>query len=112
MADFGALLFALGRDRFWLLAGASRGFLLVASLLATGLYAVSCELEAGRPAGLRTVRAAWHPKDGRLVVFGLLLALAGTGWLLTSAALATRWAGAPVHTQADFLSVVVLSDQH
>ena len=48
MAGFGALLFALARDRFWLLAGAFSGFLLVAPLLATGLYAVSRELEAGR----------------------------------------------------------------
>ena len=112
MAGFGALLFALARDRFWLLAGAFSGFLLVAPLLATGLYAVSRELEAGRPAGLGTVRAAWHPKDSRLVVFGLLLALAGTGWVLTSASLVTRWAGAPVHTPADFLRVVVLSGEH
>ena len=38
-AAFGALLLALARDRFWMLAGAFIGFLLMAPMLATGLYA-------------------------------------------------------------------------
>lgn len=109
MSAFGALLIALAGDRFWLLAGAFSGFLLVAPIVATGLYAVSRALQRGEPAGLNTALAAWRPRDKRLVVFGLLLALAGTGWVLTSAALVTRWAPAPVHSPADFLRVVVLS---
>jgi uncharacterized membrane protein len=108
MAGFGALLVALARDRFWLLAGAFSGFLLVAPVVATGLYAVSRELEAGRRATLATALAAWRPRDHRLVVFGLLLALAGTGWVLTSAALITRFAAAPVDTPVDFVRVVML----
>ncbi len=108
MAAFGALLVALARDRFWLLAGAFSGFLLVAPVVATGLYAVSRELEAGRRATLATALAAWRPRDHRLVVFGLLLALAGTGWVLTSAALITRFAAAPVDTPVDFVRVVML----
>ena len=79
MAGFGALLVLLARDRFWLLAGAFSGFLLMAPLVATGLYAVSRALEKGERAGLGTALAAWRPRDSRLVVFGLLLALAGTG---------------------------------
>jgi uncharacterized membrane protein len=112
MALFGALLVALARDRFWLLAGAFSGFLLVAPVVATGLYAVSRELEQGRRATLATALASWRPRtrrDGRLVVFGLLLALAGTGWVLTSAALITRFAAAPVNTPMDFVRVVVLA---
>lgn len=108
MAAFGALLLVLARDRFWLLAGAFSGFLLVAPIVATGLYAVSRELEQGRRPGLRTALAAWWPRDSRLVVFGLLLALAGTGWVLTSASLITRFASEPVNNPADFLHVVVL----
>ncbi len=108
-AGFGALLLYLARDRFWLLAGSFSGFLLVAPVVATGLYAVSRSLEHGRRGTLATALAAWKPRDHRLVVFGLLLALAGTGWVLTSAALITRFASAPVNSPHDFLHIVVLA---
>lgn len=109
-ALFGALLLALAHDRFWLLAGAFSGFLLVAPLLATGLFAVSRAREQHQPTGLATALAVWRPRDSRLVRFGLLLALAGTGWVLTSAALITGFAGTPVNSPHDFLRVVVLDD--
>ena len=109
-AAFGALLLMLARDRFWLLVGCFSGFLLVAPLLATGLYAVSRALEQGQRGSLGIALAAWKPRDHRLVVFGLLLALAGTGWVLTSAALITRFSVAPVNSPLDFLHVVVLAD--
>ena len=111
VAAFGALLLTLARDRFWLLAGAFSGFLLVAPVLATGLYAVSRALQKGQPASMATAFGAWRPNNGRLVLFGLLLAFAGTGWVLTSASLITRFAGAAVHNPQDFLRVVVLA-QH
>ena len=109
-ALFGGLLIALARDRFWLLAGAFSGFLLVAPLLATGLYAVSRALEQRQPTGLVQALAVWRPQDSRLVRFGLLLALAGTGWVLTSASLITGFASAPVQSPMDFLRVVVLAE--
>jgi uncharacterized membrane protein len=108
-ALFGATLVWLARDRFWFLAGAFSGFLLVGPLLATGLYAVSREIERGGRPGLGTALSAWRPRDSRLVRFGLLLALAGTGWVLTSASLITGFAAAPVLKPADFLRVVVLA---
>lgn len=107
-ALFGLALFWLARDRFWFLAGTFSGFLLVAPLVATGLYAVSRELERGGKPTLGTAFAAWHPRDTRLVRFGLLLALAGTGWVLTSAALITRFSPAPILGPADFLHQVVV----
>jgi uncharacterized membrane protein len=111
-AAFGAFLAAWAYNRFWLLAGAFSGFLLVAPLMATGLYAVSRAREQRRPAGMNVALGAWLPKDSRLVRFGLLLALAGTGWVLTSASLITAFAGAPVNSPADFLRVVVLNDSN
>ena len=111
MALFGASLLWFARDRFWLLAGAFSGFLLVAPVAATGLYAVSRALQAGEPAGMGTALAIWRPRDRRLVTFGLLLALAGTGWVLTSAALVTRFAPEPVNGPLDFMRVVVASGQ-
>jgi uncharacterized membrane protein len=109
LALFGATLLWVARGEFWLLAGAFSGFLLVAPVLATGLYAISRALTCGRTPSLRTALAAWRPSDGRLVSFGLLLAFAGTGWVLTSASLITAFAAEPVRNPADFLRVVVLN---
>lgn len=109
-AAFGALLLAFAHDRFWLLSGAFSGFLIVAPILATGLYRVSRELEQGRRTTLRDTLAVWVPRDGRLVVFGLLLGFAGTGWVLTSASLVTGFASVPVTRPLEFLRHVVLDD--
>ncbi len=111
LALFGAVLVVLARDRFWLLAGALTGFLLVAPVAATGLYAVSRALERGQRGDVSVAVAAWRPADRRLVVFGLLLGCAGTGWVLTSASLITGFAATPVHSPADFLRVVVFNEQ-
>ena len=110
VAAFGALLAWAARDHFWLLSGAFTGFLLVAPIVATGLYAVSRALERGDRPGLGTALSAWRPNDGRLVVFGVLLAFAGTGWVMTSASLITGFASAPVRSPAEFVRVVVLAD--
>jgi uncharacterized membrane protein len=110
LAAFGGALIVLAHHQFWLLSGAFTGFLLVAPVAATGLYAVSRALEKGQRADLAVAVAAWKP-ERRLVTFGLLLALAGTGWVLTSASLITGFAPAPVATPIDFLRVVVLNEQ-
>lgn len=109
LALFGWAIVAVAGHRFWILAGAFSGFLLVAPILATGLYAISRALERGEPAGWSTVTAVWLSLDRRLVSFGVLLAGAGTLWVLTSAALIQLFAAEPVMTPADFLRVVVLS---
>ena len=111
LAAFGLVLLASARGEFWLLAGAFSGFVLVAPVLATGLYAISRTLEHGNRANLATALDAWRPRDGRLVTFGLLLALAGTGWVLTSAALITSFAAESVRNPADFMRVVVLREE-
>lgn len=105
---FGALLLWIARDRFWLLAGAFSGFLIVAPILATGLYEVSRASEHGRRIGMAEVLDLWRSGDGRLVRFGLLLGLAGTGWVLTSAGLITLWSPVQIHKPLDFLRHVVL----
>ncbi|MBA4265519.1 MAG: hypothetical protein C0453_10585 [Comamonadaceae bacterium] len=108
LAVFGWLLLWVARDRFWLLAGAFSGFLIVAPILATGLYSISKADQEGSRAGLRSVIALWRSGDGRLVRFGLLLGLAGTGWVLTSAGLITLWSPVPIERPVDFLQHVVL----
>jgi len=115
LAAFGGLLLAVAHHRFWLLAGAFSGFLLVAPVLAVGLYAVSRALERGETVDFALVLRTWlswrgQPRhDWRLVKFGVLLALAGTGWVLTSASLITLLAPQPVQTPMDFMRVVVMA---
>lgn len=121
LAAFGATLLAVAHHRFWLLAGACSGFLVVAPVLATSLYAMSRALEHGAPINIALLRNTWlgwqqsrlveHGGYWSLVRFGLLLALAGTGWVLTSAALITLLAPVPILTPLDFLRHVVL-DPH
>jgi uncharacterized membrane protein len=60
---------------------------------------------------LRTALRVWKSRDLRLVGFGMLLALAGTGWVLTSASLITVFASGPVREPADFIRLVVLAPQ-
>ncbi len=137
LAVAGASIMWLFRHHFWLLAGALSGFLVVAPVLAVGLYALS-RAHAQGPAvrgnreGFVLVWRTWmswrrHPyaaaqtgvaappvpndghHDWRLVRFGLLLALAGTGWVMTSAALITWLAPVPIERPEDFLRHVVLA---
>jgi uncharacterized membrane protein len=118
LALFGALVFGLLHERFWALAGAFSGFLLVAPVLATGLYAVSRALERGEDATaahtMDVAMLAWWPRGAqarRLMRFGALLALAGTGWVLTSASFVTGFTPQRVDTPADFLRHVVLAER-
>lgn len=109
MGAFGGLMLWQAWDRFWVLAGAFSGFLLVAPILSTGLYAVSRALLRGEPAGFAAVWKVWSSLDGRLMRLGLLLMALGTGWVVTSAALITLGLQPPATTPDDFLRRVVLS---
>lgn len=116
---FGLLLMAVARHQFWWLAGAFSGLLVVAPVLAVGLYAMSRAVERGEKPSASLVLQTWlswrrhgtadDGKDWRLVRFGLLLGLAGTGWVLTSAALITLMTPVPIEKPLDFLIHVVLA---
>jgi len=117
---FGAAIVAIAHQRFWLLAGALSGFMVIAPVLATSLYALSRALERGEKADVSVVLKTWlnwqnsHVnKWGNdywaMVQFGALLALAATGWVLTSAALITLLAPAPILDPLDFVHHVVLA---
>ncbi len=120
VAVAGALMLWLAHDRFWFMAGAFSGFLLVGPVLATSLYALSRGLERDEKAGFSVVLKTWFNwQDGRLqawgeaqwrlVRFGVLLALAGTMWVLMSAGLITWLASAPIPTPRAFIEHVVLA---
>lgn len=119
LAAFGAVMLLLAQDRFWLLAGTFSGFLVVAPVLATSHYALSRALERGETPSFAIIHKTWtrwqysryavHGGYWSLVRFGLLLSLAGTGWVLTSAALITALAPQPIDTPLDFARHVVLA---
>lgn len=118
---FGGAILAVAHHRFWLLAGALSGFLVVAPVLVTSLYALSRALEQRQEANLGVVLKTWLNwqnshlnKWGNdywcMVQFGALLALAATGWVITSAAFITLLAPVPVETPMDFMRHVVLAN--
>ncbi len=110
-ALFGLAVVWWARDDFWIMAGAFSGFLIVAPIVATGLYAISRALQRGdgQP-GLADVLRVWRTRDPRLMHFGLLLGLAGTGWVFTSASMITSFTEVPITRPLDFLRFVVAQD--
>jgi uncharacterized membrane protein len=116
----GGLIVAIAHHRFWLLAGALSGFLVIAPVLATSLYALSRALERKEDTGFQVILKTWlnwqnshFNKWGNdywcMVQFGALLSLAATGWVLTSAALITLISPIPIESPVDFLHHVVLA---
>ena len=102
LAWWGAYITWVAQDRFWLWAGGLSGFLGLAPGLATSLYAMSRAIERKEAVNLRLLIKTWTQWQTLhhhgpvsywcLVRFGVLLALAGTGWVVTSSALTTLMA--------------------
>lgn len=111
LMGFGWFLLWLGWNRFWFLAGTFSGFLIVAPVVTTGLYQISKNQTTGALLSLEETLEIWVSGDGRLMRFGLLLGLASTGWVLTSAALITAYSNVPIQNPEDFLRYVVLSKE-
>ena len=108
LAMIGGALFWFVRQDFWWIAAMLSVCMIVAPLLATGLYDISRRLERNEEARLIDAFRIWTCGDKRLIQFGVLLASASGTWLLTSAALVHWMMPASVHTPSDFLRLVVL----
>ncbi len=104
-------LFWLARDDFAWIAAMVSVSMIIAPLLATGLYDISRRLERGEPATLADAFRGWTCGDKRLIHFGLLLALSSAGWMLCSAAFIHWMLPDSVHTPADFVRLVVLKPE-
>lgn len=121
LALLGAVITASAHDRFWLLVGTLSGFWVVAPVLATSLYAMSRAMERQEAVNMGLLVNTWtqwqmrerHEAGSywRLIRFGLLLGLAATGWVVTSAALITWLSPLAIHTPLDFWHHVVLAKQ-
>jgi uncharacterized membrane protein len=112
----------LAHDRFWVMAGMLSAFMVAAPVLATSLYAMSRAIERGERVDLALLVGTWTRWNLRLqaqpdsywalIRFGLLLALAALGWVLTSSAFIWSMSPVPIHTPMDFLRHVVASQEH
>ncbi len=100
LALLGALILLVGHNRFWLMAGALSGFLVVGPVVATSLYAMSRALERGEAVNLGLVRRTWshwqqgHEQAAATTIgawcsLACLLAVSATGWVVISASLIT-----------------------
>ena len=104
-------LFWLARDDFSWIAAMLSVSMIIAPLLACGLYDISRRLERGEAASLSDAFRIWTSGDKRLIQFGLLLALSSAGWMVCSAALIHWMLPASVYTPTDFLRLVVLQPE-
>jgi uncharacterized membrane protein len=93
---------------YWpVLPGAVSGFVLVGPMLATGLYALSRRVEAGRVPQLEDAVAAWRTGFRRLLPFGILLVLSGAAWVVVSAVLFYFFVHAEITEPLSFLRYVL-----
>jgi len=107
---FGMLLWLWAGSQFWWLVGAFSALPLLAPVLLVGLLLLSRQAQLGQRAGLREVLRLWLAADARMVVFGVLLGLAGMAWVLISAGLLLLWTDQAIQTPGDFFRLVVLAD--
>jgi uncharacterized membrane protein len=103
VAAWGWIVLALAHPAWWLAPGAFSGFVVLGPILATGLYEISRLLARGERPGLRDAVAAWRRGTAPLVRLGLVLAAAGSAWVLLSAALFALFVGTPLATPLDFV---------
>jgi len=108
----GAVILGVTANFAYLFAAAITGFLLVAPMLATGLYELSRRYLANEPATLVDSMLAWKRNPSALVGFGLLSILAGTAWQVASIVIvALFYKGSALQPQAMMIEVLV-NPQH
>lgn len=106
----GLAIVTIGLRLWYVLPGAVSGFVLIAPILATGLYELSRRMLRGERPLLLHAFEAWRRGTRPLVWMGLALAIAGTAWVLVSTVMVALFVKAPITGVEDFLRHVVLSE--
>ena len=105
------ILFATMRLPY-LFTAAITGFLLVAPMLAAGVYELSRRYLANEPHSLVASMLAWKRNPSGLIGFGLLSLLAGTAWQVVSVVLMALFFKGSALAPADMMLEVVLNPQY
>lgn len=108
----GCLLLFFAEPRPYLFTAAVSGFMLVAPLLAAGLYEISRRQDEGLATTFRDSLKSWTRNGGSMALFGLVLALVAIAWERLSAILFALLYGGELPSVQSFLSTVLLSGNY
>jgi uncharacterized membrane protein len=96
---------------YWkLLPGAVSGFVLIGPFLATGLYVLSCKVGKSEPTSIKDAINAWRYSSKCLILFGSLLVLGATAWVVFSVAMFHFFIPVDIDHPIDFLKYVLTQD--
>ncbi len=112
IAIVGALILTATTRLPYLFTAAITGFLLVAPMLAAGVYELSRRYLAGEPAPLVESMMAWRRNPSGLVGFGLLSLLAGTAWQVVSVVLVALLYKGSALAPMDMIVEILLNPQY
>lgn len=112
IAVAGAVILGVTARLPYLFAAAITGFLLVAPMLAAGLYELSRRYLAGERATLVDSMWAWRRNPSALVGFALLSILAGTAWQVASVVIVALFYKGPALAPMAMMIEVLVNPQH
>lgn len=112
IAVSGAVILGVTATLPYLFTAAITGFLLVAPMLAAGLYELSRRYLAGEPAALADSMVAWRRNPSGMVGFGLMSILAGTAWQVASVVIVALFYQGPALAPKAMIIEIVVNPQH
>lgn len=112
IAVAGAVILGVTASLPYLFSAAITGFLLVAPMLAAGLYELSRRYLAAEPATLVDSMLAWKRNPSALVGFALLSILAGTAWQVASVVIVALFYKGTALAPMDLIVEVLLRPEH
>ena len=112
VAVTGAVILGVTASLPYLFAAAITGFLLVAPMLAAGLYELSRRYLADEPVTVYDSMKAWKRNPSCMIGFGLLSILAGTLWQVISAVIVAVFYQGPPLAPLDMMIQVLINPRH